>query len=438
MTMQLSATSRRAPISPEATVRVLRGSAIVFLLGLAAGLAMVFVGFHLQNLVDTKFDPYDFGAMGKSLASGGGFTPFGNLIERRAPLYPMMIGAIYFLFGEQPMLVYIVQCLLLAGTCVFAYDIGRRVFNERTGFIAALFCALNPMLLRYVGDLQVETLLTFMFAATVWSAVRFSAQPTIKLGLLVGACVGLASLTKAVALPFPFLFAACVVAIALLRRISGQKVSPPWAALVAMFAAMAVVIAPWTVRNYFATGGHFVLLSSGTSDAFLRGYIFTKPEYATLRLPPYTYAENESNELFRGISAAAGTVWQQNDYETDQILNRAAVQKLVAEPGEFVRKFGTGLFTFWYEMTSLTNSILAGGLALAAWALAFVGLGRAAREKRSTWVLILPALYLNLFLAALLALGRYSVPILPPLLVVSAFGLDTLLSRLARWRAARA
>jgi hypothetical protein len=196
-----------------------------------------------------------------------------------------------------------------------------------------------------------------------------------------------------------------------------------------MFAALVMVIAPWTVRNYIATGGHIVLISSGTSDAFLRGYIFSKPEYATLRLAPYTFAENESNEWFSSLSRNAGAGWQSNDYETDQILNRAAIQKLVTEPGEFVRKFVTGLLTFWYEMTSLANSVLAGVLAVGAWVLAIIGLRRAGREGRPAWLLILPVLYLNLFLAALLALGRYSVPVLPALLVVSAFGVDTLLSR---------
>ena len=118
-----------------------------------------------------------------------------------------------------------------------------------------------------------------------------------------------------------------------------------------MIAAMFVVIAPWTIRNYVATGGHLVLVSSGTSDAFLRGYIFSKPEFARLDLPPYTDAENESNEQFRALARAAGTEWQKDDFETDQILNRAAVEKLVAQPGEFVRKFSTRLLTFWYEMT---------------------------------------------------------------------------------------
>jgi hypothetical protein len=39
--------------------------------------------------------------------------------------------------------------------------------------------------------------------------------------------------------------------------------------------------------------------------------------------------------------------------------------------------------------------------------------------------------YLNVVLALLLALGRYSAPILPALLIVSAFGADTLIDR---WR----
>jgi 4-amino-4-deoxy-L-arabinose transferase-like glycosyltransferase len=388
---------------------------------------MVFVGFRLQTLVDTTFDPYYFGEMGKSIAHGQGFTPFGTLIQRRAPLYPLMIGGIYSLFGDQSTLVLVAQCLLLAGTCVLVFLIGRRVFNERTGVIAAFICASNPMLLRYVSDLQLETLLTFLFTLMVWLSIRFYARPTLLGGVLVGTSAGLAALTKAVALPYPFVFGACVIAIWMVRQRRGQLSSVPWAATILMVAATFIVIGPWTIRNYVATGGHFVLLSSGTSDAFLRGYIFSKPEYATLRLPPYVYAENESNDLFRSLSRAAGTEWQKDDYETDQILNRAATQQLLASPGEFARKFGTGLLTFWYEMTSLTNSLLAGGLALAGWALAIVGLRRAAREGRPAWILILPALYLNVFLALLLALGRYSVPILPALLVVSAFGVDTLL-----------
>jgi 4-amino-4-deoxy-L-arabinose transferase-like glycosyltransferase len=429
--MHVSATSVAGLNAAAKPVRKTRSFLTIFLLSLGAALAMVFIGFHVQTLVDNTFDPYSFGEMGKSLARGDGFAPFGSLIQRRAPLYPLMIGAVYFVFGEQSTLVLLLQCVLFAGTCLLVFDIGRRLFNERTGLIAALLCAFNPMLLRYVGDLQVETLLTFLFTATLWLTVRFRERPSVSLGLLLGVCAALASLTKAVALPYPFLFAAGLIVVAILRRSRGEKVRPPWAGLVAICVAMAAVIAPWTVRNYIATGGHIVVISSGTSDAFLRGYIFSKPDYALLRKPPYVYAENESNELFHSLTRAAGTEWQRDDYETDQILNRAAVQVFLADPGQFVRKFAVGLLTFWYEMTSPANSAIAGVFALGAWLLAFVGLRRAQREHRPWWLLVLPVLYLNLFLAALLALGRYSVPILPALLLASAFGVETLLFKRA-------
>ena len=89
---------------------------------------------------------------------------------------------------------------------------------------------------------------------------------------------------------------------------------------------MAAVIAPWTVRNY-GTTGHFVLVSSGTSDAFLRGMIFSRTQYITLQKPPFTDAENASNAYFKGLASQAGTVWERDDYETDQILNREAKRR---------------------------------------------------------------------------------------------------------------
>ena len=91
-----------------------------------------------------------------------------------------------------------------------------------------------------------------------------------------------------------------------------------------------------------------------------------------------------------------------------------------------MRKTVVGFFTFWYEMTSLKTSLAAGVMALVAWLFAAVGLRRSYSERQPVWLLLVPILYFNLLLAPLLALGRYSVPILPCLLVLAAYGLDTL------------
>jgi 4-amino-4-deoxy-L-arabinose transferase-like glycosyltransferase len=403
---------------------------VVFLLAMVTGLVMAFVVFRFQSLVDPNIDPYQFGAMGRSVARGDWFDGFGVLIKRRAPLYPLVLGGIFFLFGEHDRLVYVFHSLLFAGTCVLAYDIGRRLFNRRTGIIAGIVCALDPMLLRYIPSLHLETQLTFLVMLMLWTMVRFFERPSLARGVQVGVVAGLGSLTKAVVFPYPFLFAAGIVLACRAARRRGEDRPTPWRPLLAMLVVLGLTIAPWTIRNYRATG-HFVLISSGTSDAFLRGFIFTETPYITLRQPPYTDAENASNAYFGSLAAAAGTTFEADDYQTDQILNEEAKRRLVHEPGAVVKKTVIGLFTFWYELTTLKNSVLALGLAVAGWILAWIGWRRAHREGRPSWLLVLPILYLNISLALLLALGRYSVPILPALVVLAAFGVDTLLARRA-------
>ena len=420
------------------TLRVARWSVpwawVVFAFALGTGLLLGFVVFRVQSLVDQNTDPYFFGDMGKSIADGNGFEGFGSLITRRAPLYPIVIGGVYAVFGDHQKLIVLLHVLMFSGTCVLAYDMGRRLFNHRTGVIAGLVCALHPMLLRYIPNLHLETQLTLLITLTAWLTIRFYERPTVAAGALVGLASGAAALTKAVALLYPALFVAGIILACRAARRRGEQRPTPWKPILAIFVVMGCLILPWTARNY-RSSGHFVLISSGTSDAFLRGFIFTETDYITLRRPPYTDAENASNAYFEALAEAEGTVWERDDYETDQILNKEAKRRLFAEPGPVLRKSVIGVFTFWYQLTSLKNSLLALVLALGAWFFAVIGWRQARREQRPAWLLMLPVLYLNLVLALLLALGRYSVPILPALIVMSAFGVDTLLDRRAARRA---
>jgi 4-amino-4-deoxy-L-arabinose transferase-like glycosyltransferase len=394
-------------------------NAIIVAVALAASLIMVFGVFRLQNLVANSGDPYHYGEIARGFIEHG----FATLTRRAASLYPELIAVVYRLGGND-LAVVLLQCFLHVGTCLLVYSLGRRLFNSRTGLLAGLFCAVHPMLLRYVGDLHMETVLTFACMLTLWLAVRFHEKPSLANGVLLGA-VGMATvLTKGVILPFLGLFG-MISGVAALRRRSPTEV----AAVVAMFVTMALLLAPWTYRNYQVTGGRFVLITPGTSDSFLRGYVFTRLEFATLQKPPYTDAENEVNAWFRKIAHDAGTEWEVDEVVDEANNARVAKQLIVTRPLDTVRKFVVGLFTFWYEMTSLKTSLIPASLAIVGWGLAIIGLKRARREGRPSWLIWLPIVVMNVFVATLIPLGRYSVPILPCLMILAAFGVDTLLLR---------
>jgi 4-amino-4-deoxy-L-arabinose transferase-like glycosyltransferase len=408
-----------------------REALLVFLAGFAVALGMVLWGFRTQSLVQDPvngIDPYHFGAIGSSLARGEGFAAYGVVLNRRSPLYPFLIAGIYYFFGEHPFLVQLVQCACFAGTCALVYDAGRRVFTRRTGLIAAAASMLHPLLLRYVADLHLETLLTFVVTLMVWCSVRLYQRPSAGRAAAFGVAAGAATLTKAVVLLYPAVFLAAWWGISL--RAHARTVRPRVALAAILALSMTAVILPWTWRNYRATHGRFVLVTTGVNDAFLRGLIFSKSDYALLRRPPYTDAENESNAWFRSLAAAEGTVWERDDLETEQILGREVRRQIRDAPDKVIRKIIVGLFTFWYEMTSRINSIITGACALITWVFVLIAVPRARREQRPLWLFVLPAVYLNLLLAVLLALGRYSAPVTPALLCAAAYGADGVLERL--------
>ncbi len=407
------------PLPSTEPNRDARYLAIIAAVAIAASLAMVFLVFRQQSLVANSGDPYHYGEIARGFVQHG----FTTLTRRAASLYPEWLAVIYRLGGND-FAVVLLQCLLHVGTCLLVFSLGRRLYNSRTGLLAGLFCALHPMLLRYVPDLHMEAFLTFLCTLTIWATVRFHQQQTLANGILLGAVGMVTVLTKGVILPYLVLFGGISVLFALRAKSTRGVV-----AVLAMFVTMAVILAPWTYRNYRVTDGRFVLLTPGASDSFLRGYIFTRWEFATLQKPPYTDAENACNAWFGQIARDAGTVWSADEVVDEANNARVAKEMIRTRPLDTVRKVVVGLFTFWYEMTSLVNSLIPASLAVIGWALAFVGWRRSHREGRPSWLILLPIVVMNVFVATLIPLGRYSVPILPCLMILAAFGVDTLSRR---------
>ncbi len=257
----------------------------IFLVGLALRLIPILA---MPNLGIGLDDMFQYDMLGRSLASGNGFRwyapadlarlapylhidisalaidPRGILTTFRAPLYPLFVAGIYYLFGmgaNRFFAVRIAQAILGGLLAPLTYLVARRVFDasggidgraldEKRSRLAALAVAVYPMLVIFPLGLATENLFFLLVLASILALLEVAAasrapsfQRILFHAILAGVLMGLAALTRSVILPF--------VGIAVV-----------WAAVVlpdrriAFVIAVAVVltVAPWIARNSIIAG----------------------------------------------------------------------------------------------------------------------------------------------------------------------------------------
>ncbi|MBA7509988.1 hypothetical protein ES705_01962 [subsurface metagenome] len=202
-----------------------------------------------------------YDTIGWNLASGDGFSlEPGVPTPVRAPVYPFFLSFIYFIFGHSYLAVRLAQTIVSALTCLVIYWLGKEIFDEGVGRVASLILALYPILIGYTGLLLTETLFTFLLSLAVLFLVRAVKNRSSKSYAISGMFLGITALCRATVIFFPlFLF----VGLWAVYRVRVRAIVH----FSIFLLMMVVVIAPWTVRNYFrfhtflpvATGGGLTL-----------------------------------------------------------------------------------------------------------------------------------------------------------------------------------
>ncbi|MBC8205410.1 MAG: glycosyltransferase family 39 protein, partial [FCB group bacterium] len=181
------------------------------------------------------------------------------------PLYPMLSAAMYWLFGDRLLFHRLMLAVMSSATCFFVFGIGRRLFNETTGYIAALICACYPYFIFYTVILMSETILIFFLAVSVYYFVRLRDEPSLIFAMLFGIALGLTFLTRSIVLGLIPVFI-------LLLWLEGLK--SRFVLSILALAAFVMTISPWIIRNY-NLHGQFVLLSTrGGYNIWLRNNPF--------------------------------------------------------------------------------------------------------------------------------------------------------------------
>jgi 4-amino-4-deoxy-L-arabinose transferase-like glycosyltransferase len=184
-----------------------------------------------------------------------------------SPLYIWFLSGLYKILGRNLLAVRLVQHLCGATACVFVHHVTLRAFHSRsTALGAGLLAAVAGPVLFYEGQIGVDAILPLLVMTCAMLTLRASSRGRTLDWSIAGLAVGVTALARPVVLTWLLLLTPWAFASRGSRRNRLRSVA-------GLLVGTALVIAPVTVRNYFAEKD-FVLI---TANGGLNFYVGNNP-----------------------------------------------------------------------------------------------------------------------------------------------------------------
>lgn len=175
------------------------------------------------------------------------------------PGWSGVLAALYFVFGDHPEVGVIANALSGAATVSLIIFLGTNLFDRRTGLIAGGLYAIWPGLIFYVPTMYTESFFNLLLALLLTCLAVGGSRTTARrgawfgaAGLLLGACA-LVRGEPLILIPMLGVYLWAV----------RTSASPFLRSCAMVFFAAALVILPWTVRNYLRLGKFLLVSANG-------------------------------------------------------------------------------------------------------------------------------------------------------------------------------
>lgn len=400
--------------------------ALAALVALALALRVLYlidVGDHVlaRHLV---VDQASYDAWARTIAAGDWL---GSDVFYQDPLYPYLLAVLYALFGPQLLLVQALQVTLSSLAVLPLYGIGRRLFGDRrVGLLAALLWATYELSFFFDAQLLKTSPGLALLSAVLWLLLVARDRGGVAPALAAGLALGLLSLLRANFLlvgPLLFLW----LARSRVRR-SGAGAAP---ALAAFALAFALVPGATALRNHAVSGEWVLTTAQGGVNFFVgnqRGNLWgvgRDPGFAR-RTPLF-----EEREFRAEAERRAGR--RLGAREVDRFWYRAGLAEIAADPGAWLGRLGRKLLVLMnrhevsdnlsYDFFRERVSRLLALPFPAFWLAGPFGLAGLVMLRRRAGLLALTIGAYGATLLLFYVVGRYRMPLVPPLLVCAAAGL---------------
>lgn len=229
--------------------------------------------------ISGAYDQVTYDTLAQSVLQGHGFSfpvdwyPFTRANEPTAHwsfLYSLFLASVYALGGHHPLVARLIQVLLSSLHVFLIYRIGRRLFGETTGLIAAGLTAVYAYLIFFNAALMTQTfyILALLLALDVALDLVQNLESTrTRQWILLGFALGTAVLLRQSILLFtPVLFVWLLWTMRAPRDSQQRSRSSTQKTIFGMIISIAIVaglILPWTARNFLVYHDFLLLNSNG-------------------------------------------------------------------------------------------------------------------------------------------------------------------------------
>ena len=230
------------------------------------------------SVVDLFYDEAQYWSWSRDLALGYYTKP---------PLLAWVIAAAEHVCGSDEWCVRAPSPIFHAATSLVVYAIGRRLYDERTGFWAALLTVFGTGVVFSSRIISTDVPLLFFWAVSLWAYLHVLAEPSPRWTAVLGVSIGLGLLSKYAMIYF--VPGAALAALVSKRARLALRRRDIWLAL----ALAALLVAPniaWNASNSFATFQHTggLVIGEPVRPSIVRGLEFLAAQFAVFG--PVTFA----------------------------------------------------------------------------------------------------------------------------------------------------
>ena len=244
-----------------------------------------------------------------SLSRGEGYVPLtGGPTARWPPGYSTLLGGVYRTVGVEPVAGELVNAAIGAATVAALVVVVAAALDRVVAIVAGLGLALLPGPILWTDVLVAETLYTALFVIMIGLVLR--SRPTWRWALALGAAIGIGALVRGEAFTWSLLVVVVWWPLVDRRRL---------VTLLAVTAAtIAVVIAPWTIRNAVVMDA-FVPVATNASQTLWSGHHPGATGGQTY--PPADYLEQFPEDV------------RTRELESSKALRNDAIEFMLTNPG---------------------------------------------------------------------------------------------------------